>query len=365
MFYKYILVVNIIFFISLTACEEVSGPKETDSNDKENSGWLIPENLIFDGGPGKDGIPALTKPDFIPVFQINYLDNNDLVLLYRNNDIVRAYPHPILDWHEIINDELNGKNISVSYCPLTGSGIGYSGIIDYENSMRETTFGVSGLLYNTNLILYDRLTDSYWSQMKLQCVAGELIGQNTDFIPLIETTFGTAKTLFPAMEVVSNSTGVYSVSQYAIYPYGDYKTDNNRLLFPIISDDTRLPRKERVLGVLGDNNNRVYQFKNFTNAINVINDQLGDLPIVVIGSKDLNFIVAYVRRNNEGEELNFTNSDEKLPAVMKDDKDNIYDLFGKVISGPDLEEQLEYSKSFMAFWFSFGAFYPGIDIYQE
>ncbi|MGD9489887.1 MAG: DUF3179 domain-containing protein [Calditrichaceae bacterium] len=353
-----------VFFagILLLSCENVADSGSSQS--RQTGDWLIPAGEVFDGGPGKDGIPALTSPEVVPSDQISYLSDDDLVLIYKSGDITRAYPHPILDWHEIINDEVNGVKLSVSYCPLTGSGIGLSREIKVNNAARETTFGVSGLLYNTNLIMYDRLTDSYWSQMKFQSVHGELIGQEPEFILIIETTFGTLKKMYPNAEVVSNSTGVYGTSQYGRYPYGDYKTNDGRLLFPISPDDNRLPRKERVLGIIGETENRVYQFKHFSNDIRVISDELDGKTLVIAGSENLNFMTAFYAETNDGTKLTFTPRLDDLPNIMEDNSGNVYDIFGLAVVGPDQGRQLRAPESYIAFWFAWGAFYPGIDIYE-
>jgi hypothetical protein len=364
--FKWSMIPIIILSICiLSSCNEVSSPSENNDS-SEGVDWLIPENQIFDGGPGKDGIPALNNPGFVSASQAGYLANQDLVVLYKHGDEVRAYPHPILDWHEIINDGTNAEKIAVSYCPLTGSAIGYSQMIDVAvGGSQQTTFGVSGLLYNTNLILYDRLTDSYWSQMKLQCVAGDLKGLEPKLVSIIETTFGTAKTLYPQLKVVSNETGIYNSSQYNVYPYGSYRTNNDRLIFPISTDDSRLPRKQRVLGVLGEVTNRVYQLKDFADDVKVINDELDGRALVIVGSNQLNFMAAYYSIDSQGNEITLSATENNLPNVMQDAKGNIYDIFGKVTSGPNEGMQLEQAKSFIAFWFSFGAFYPGIEIYAE
>jgi len=234
--------------------------------------------------------------------------------------------------------------------------------VQQNNSFSTTTFGVSGLLYNSNLILYDRLTNSYWSQMGLQCVGGQLKAQNPKFVHLIETSVGTAKELYPQAQIVSNSTGVYGASQYKIYPYGDYRTNNNALLFPISTDNNRLPRKERVLGIISDQTNRVYRFSSFENSITVINDEINGNPIVITGSKSHDFIVAF-QKPDAGTVMQETSAD--LPAIMEDANGNIYNIFGEVIDGPDTGNKLSVFKSFMGFWFAFGAFYPDIGIYNE
>ncbi len=333
-----------------------------NTNSNLGKDWLIPANEVYDGGPGKDGIPALTNPSFVSPAAAAYLSSTSRVLIYKNGDDVRIYPHAILDWHEIINDAVSGTKITISYCPLTGSGIGYSGLVENQGSLQETTFGVSGMLYNTNLILYDRLTDSYWSQMRMQCVGGKLKGQNPVFIPLLETSFASAKQMFPDAKVISSNTSIYSESQYRRYPYGDYRTNNNNLIFPVSPDDNRLPRKERVLGIVSETIKRVYQFKNFSNSIQVINDDLSGIPVVIAGSKSFDFISAFRRPSAS---VTMQQTSFALPAVMEDSNGNVYSVFGEVMRGPAQGTRLETVTSFTAFWFSFGAFYPGIEIYGE
>ncbi|MEM6806653.1 MAG: DUF3179 domain-containing (seleno)protein, partial [Bacteroidota bacterium] len=128
--------------------------------------WLVPQDEVFDGGPGKDGIPSIDEPRFIDADAANFISENDLVVGYADGNEAKAYPHVILDWHEIVNDETNNFPHAIVYCPLTGSATGWERTIDGK----KTTFGVSGLLYNTNIIPYDRETDSNWSQMSLKCV---------------------------------------------------------------------------------------------------------------------------------------------------------------------------------------------------
>jgi hypothetical protein len=347
----------------LYACEDVSAPSTTNQGNLTTDGWLIPEDQIFDGGPGKDGIPALTNPLFIASTQAGYLNDDDLVVVYQWGNEQRAYPHAILNWHEIVNDAIDSKKISVSYCPLTGSAIAINTEFSVDGLPRQTTFGVSGLLYNSNLIMYDRLTDSYWSQMLLKCVSGRLRGMVPETQTIIETRFAAAKSLFPQLKVLSNATGVYDAVQYSIYPYGNYRTDHNRLLFPVANDDSRLPRKQRVLGVLPDARQRAYQFNNFSQS-RVINDQLGDLPLVIAGSDEHQFMVAFIGHDAQNQVLNFSEADCALPCWMQDEKGNHYDVFGKVIEGPDKDYQLQAVPSFVAFWFALAAFYPDIEIYS-
>ncbi len=334
-----------------------NGCEEPTSDSADVSGeWLIPKDQIFDGGPGKDGIPALTNPQFASVTSTTYLKNDDLVIIIKIDDEIRIYPHPILDWHEIINDEINGTKFALTYCPLTGSGIAWDRVINGN----ETTFGVSGLLYNSNLIPYDRASNSNWSQMKLLSVNGSLKGSIVKTHPVIETAWTTAKQFFPNAKVVTTSTG-YSRS-YGTYPYGDYKTNNGLLIFPVSPDDSRLPRKERVLGVIVNGVARAYRFQENGSNIELLNDNVGSNAVTVVHSKDRNLIMAYQNELEDGSTVNLSAVQNELPIIMSDSDGNKYDLFGEVIVGPKQGKKLKPVTSIAAYWFAWAAFYPSTSI---
>lgn len=350
----------IVFSLTMITCNsESQNPSGNNGGSSGSSSeWLIPQSQVFDGGPGKDGIPALSNPDFVGVDEIHYLTDDDLVIGFSNGGEHKAYPHNILDWHEIINDDVKGKKIAVTYCPLTGTGIGWDRIVQGT----ETTFGVSGLLYNTNLIPYDRLTDSNWSQVGLQCVNGVLKGSHPSTYQLIETTWKTWKELYPDSRVVSEKTGFSR--NYTNYPYGDYKTNNSRLLFPVSSMDDRLPAKERVLAVIVEDKSKVYRFDSFKGDTKVLQDQFNEKEIIVIGNKAMSFMVAF-SNNLNGSKLQF----QALPSIDKsmifrDNLDNKYNVFGEIIEGPNAGDRLLSTTSFMAFWFSVGAFYSNPQIFE-
>lgn len=327
------------------------------------NGWLIPSSRVVDGGPGKDGIPSIDQPQFSPVSVVDFLRPDDLVLGINVDGDIRAYPHPILDWHEIVNDVVGSTSVAITYCPLTGTGIGWDRTINGQ----ETTFGVSGLLFNSNLIPYDRASNSNWSQILLKSVNGGRVGTDIETVHLIETTWETWRQMFPNSQVLNLNTGFQR--DYSRYPYGSFRTNHDLLIFSVNPDDARLPRKERGLGVLIDENtNRFYRLESFAgDGVTVIEDALGDTELVVAGSKERNFVVAYDRRLDDGTLLTFQTpeADVQSAAVMIDNEGNQWDLFGEVIEGPRRGARLKPATSFMGYWFSWGAFYAGIDIYQK
>jgi len=144
---------------------------------------LIPADQILSGGPPKDGIPALTNPNTESAQHASlWLQEHDLVLGIVIQGKARAYPIRILNWHEIINDRIRGKSFVISYCPLCGSGMAFD---------TDDRFGVSGMLYQSDVLLYDKKTESLWSQLMMQAVAGSRTGEKLKLLPVKHSTWKT------------------------------------------------------------------------------------------------------------------------------------------------------------------------------
>jgi len=356
-----ILIKSMAIFMVLWGCEENTGGNGNGTPTGKNSedDWLIPKSEVFDGGPGKDGIPALIEPNFIPAMEAGYLDDDDLVLGFVVGAEARAYPHKILDWHEIINDKVGEVSLSVTYCPLTGTGIGWNREIDGKI----TTFGVSGLLYNSNLIPYDRQTDSNWSQIRLDCVNGTMIGTDIETFTLLETTWKTWKEMYPSTMVISTKTG--HSRDYDRYPYGSYRTNNDYLIFPVANEDKRIPVKERVHGIVASGNAKAYPFSLFGEEVTVIMDSFKDEDFVVVGNNTDNFAVSFKRDPGDGIAISFSAVQDQYPVVMTDEEGNMWDVFGTAVSGPRTGTRLQHARSFIGYWFSFAAFFPSVSIHEN
>ena len=244
-------------FLSLLIMSCSSSSINDDNQQVDNSPWLIPINEIRDGGPGKDGIPSVDSPNFTNANDVSFLNDNDLVIGIVNDNETKAYPHIIMDWHEVSNDEVGNDFITLNYCPLTGTAFAWESIANGTRS----TFGVSGLLYNANLILYDRNTDSNWSQLSLECVNGTLINNKPILLDVVETNWKTWKTLYPNSKILNKQTGFSRT--YGTSPYGDYSTNNNRFIFKPAITNSALPNKDRVYCIIDDNKSKVYEFSSF------------------------------------------------------------------------------------------------------
>jgi uncharacterized protein DUF3179 len=334
-----------------------SSSGDNTSGGNTNSDWLIPFSEVKDGGPGKDGIPSINSPRFVEAndSRADFLKDTDLVIGIIKGGRVRAYPHLILDWHEIVNDSFNQDFVSINYCPLTGTSFGWKST---SNGVK-STFGVSGLLYNANLILYDRNTDSYWSQLKLQCVNGALIGDEPVLERIVETNWGTWKTLYPSTRVLSLDTGFNR--NYDFYPYGDYKTNNDFFIFSVSPSNNELPNKERVYAIIDEDISKVYEFRKFKGG-KAIKELFNGKEYLVVGSENLiNSFELNESQLNLNFEYDFTNSE----VFFKDDEGNKWSVFGEAIEGPRTGEVLNASKSVVSFWFAIAAFYPNPERYVE
>ena len=320
------------------------------------SDWLIPANEVYDGGPGQDGIPSIDEPQFTRASDTTYLDASDRVVGVFVNGQYHAYPHRILDWHEVVNDAVDNDAFVLSYCPLTGSALAW----DVSDDATNTEFGVSGLLYNSNLILYDRASGSRWSQMLQRSVWGGRSGERAEQIRVIETSWPTWLSMYPDSLVLTEDTGFSR--NYSVYPYLSYRT-NSVLLFPLDDVDNRLHPKRRVIGIRSNAASKAYQIDSFGSTTQTINDHFDGNPIVVVGNSDLDFAAIYSRELNDGTILEFSTVPNQLPVVMSDSEGNNWDIFGYAVSGPRTGAQLERTTSFTAMWFAWAAFSVNTEIH--
>ncbi|MGR5286598.1 DUF3179 domain-containing protein [Vibrio maritimus] len=216
-------------------------------NGFELNNATVPLNLIQSGGPPRDGIPALTDPKFELGKTAKSVKPRDVVLGLVINGEAKAYPLNILNWHEIVNDTVGGERVLVSYCPLCGSGMAFSSK-PQGNEKPELEFGVSGLLYSSDVLMYDRETESLWSQIHGEAVAGALVGSKLKQIPMSLSRWSNWLQRYPDTKVLSTETGYRR--DYEGDPYAGYAEHPN-LYFPVANQaPSQYHQKEMVLGVL-------------------------------------------------------------------------------------------------------------------
>ncbi|MCH8292271.1 DUF3179 domain-containing protein [Candidatus Poribacteria bacterium] len=312
----------------------------------------IPLNEIFHGGPAKDGIPALTNPKTLPADAADYLRDDDLVLGLAINGESRAYPLRIMNWHEIVNDTLGGRPILVTFCPLCGTGIAFDPIIDGQS----TEFGVSGMLHNNDLLMYDRGTDapSLWQQVLGAAVVGPQTNTLLDLIPVIQAQWGEWKADHPTTSVLSTDTGFNR--NYDLNPYAGYEK-NPGLLFPLAGEeDTRLSRKTKVLGVRMGVVSKAYVLDALREK-QVLNDDVAGVPIVLIASATSDSVRVYERKNFQFEGA--------LDKLVETGTGNVWTISEEALSDPKTGDSLErVSNVFVSFWFAWFSFYPDTLFFQ-
>lgn len=246
-----ILILSALLLVFLAIYFTASaGPK----NGFDVSNASIPVDEILAGGPPKDGIPALSDPKLLDAVDASYLQPDDRVIGIELDGIARAYPIAILNWHEIVNDEINNNKFAVTYCPLCGTGVAFHANVAGEI----TEFGVSGLLYNSDVLLYDRNTESLWSQIMGEAVAGKLVGEKLNPIPVNHTTWRDWLAQHPDTRVLSTETGFFR--DYDRNPYQGYE-QSRQLYFGV---NNRAPDnyhpKEQVVGLEFDGVYKAYPF---------------------------------------------------------------------------------------------------------
>lgn len=253
-------VLVVLTYITLSSKEEFKiEEKENEIFEKKSEiKNSIPLEEIFSGGPGKDGIPSLDDPRFVKWKEADFLnEESEGILLIDGNSKSFFYPFSVLVWHELVNDrkdigEKKDVPILVSYCPLCRTAVVFERIVDGV----EVEFGVSGKLWQSNLLMYDRQEkeedESLWSQVAGEAVVGKKTGKKLVYIPSEIRTFGNAKIDFPNLEVLSKDTG--SLRDYESDPYEGYY-DNDVLFFPTNFKILGLHPKEKIISFRNDDLN--------------------------------------------------------------------------------------------------------------
>lgn len=269
----------------------------------------------YKAGPPKDGIPSIDQPKFITANQATFLKPNDRILGVSIANTHRAYPIKIPNWHEVVNDSIQDKPVIISYCPLCGTGMVYQATI----KGKALKFGVSGLLYNSDVLLYDRQTQTLWSQILAKAISGKWVNTRLTTIPSNHTTWKSWQEQHPDTLVLSTETGFQR--NYNDSPYDDYDKSRN-IYFPIGKNSKRFHPKERVLGITIAGKYKAYPF------VELAKNKQSKIIDSFAGK---NLIIEFNAENRDG--------------TIRDDT-------GKVLT------------TINSFWFAWYAFHPESDIYS-
>jgi hypothetical protein len=330
----------------------------------------VPYDEILSGGPRKDGIPPVDAPQFISVSSAeDWLQDVEPIIRVQINGVAKAYPIQILMWHEIVNDEVGGEPITVTFCPLCNTGLAFRRLFEGE----VLDFGTTGRLRFSNLIMWDRQTETWWQQATGEAIAGVHTGKNLDFVAAPIISWAQFKEAHPDGLVLSLNTG-FSRS-YGDNPYVGYD-DVNRPPFlyrgPILPDE--LPPVARILAVELGGESVAYPYQTLE-TIQVVNDTVGDEDIAVLWQSGTSsaldsYDIALGRdvgsaniysRILDGETLTFALDDGK---IVDDQTGSQWNVLGQAIAGELIGSQLDEIIAFNHFWFSWAVFMPETRIYS-
>lgn len=201
---------------------------------------------LHQGCPYRDCIPSIDKPKYVTADEADHVADDDLVLALSFKGYNRAWPARILDQHEIVNDIIAGVPMAITWCPLCGSAVGV--VREFDGQITE--FGVSGLLYNSDLVFYDRKTSTLWDQIEAKGIVGPLTGKELELVPITMTRWSTWKAAHPDTLVLSADTG--HKRDYSVDAYGRYRRSDS-LMFPVSNKDDSIRPKSVVFGFrIGD-----------------------------------------------------------------------------------------------------------------
>lgn len=314
----------------------------------------VPLDKIISGGPPPDGIPSIDDPKFAHAGEAGFMSGPDVVIGLEIGGEARAYPLNILVWHEIVNDVVGGVPVAVTYCPLCYT----SQVFERTLGDRAVEFGTSGKLYNSNLMMYDRATGTYWSQALGVAIKGELAGQRLSTVPFDVIRWDDWKAIHPDTMVLTTETG--HVRAYDVDPYGGYYTDYS-IIFPVDNAGAAagaMHPKEVILGFESGNAYKAYK-QGDAEGSGAINDVVGGLPVLIVSAFE-GSARAFERPVVDGQLLEFEYEGAALADVQTG---SVWDYGGLAVSGPLEGRSMERLALSPGFWFEWAAFHPDTEVY--
>lgn len=342
----------------------VGGSALDDLRDPAFPEPMLPLDDLLPGGPPPDGIPAIDDPQHEQVADVDWLEDDEPVLSLTVGEETRAYPLRVLTWHEIANDVVDGVPVAVTYCPLCNSGVAFERTVQGE----ETTFGVSGLLYADNLVMFDRATESLWPQLTGVAAVGVRTGTALRSIPMGTVGWSQFREEHPGALVLSRETG--HDRDYGRNPYVGYDDPGSDPLFELPGEpDDRLPPKVRVVGV-GTGADAVAVERGRLATAGVVRVEVGERPVTLwhlpgqrsaLGAAaidegaEIGTVAAFVARL-DGQEVAFER--DAAGRVVDLATGSTWNAFGRATDGPLAGRRLRPVVHLDTFWFSWVAFQP-------
>ncbi len=307
----------------------------------------------------RDAIPPLYEPQFTSVAAADaWLSDADIVLGYADTDEAFAYPIKILNFHEMVSHRVKGRDILASYCPLCRSGIVFDRLL--AGTEAPLVLGNTSALYESDMVMFDHQTGSYWNQVTGDAIVGPLTGQRMSILPAQMSTWGTWKAQYPDTLALSENTGFErDYSRDPFIGYGESLNAGGGFFFPVseAGRDPRLEPGEIVLGLEIDGTHRAYPLTLLGDAI--VHDILGQTAVVIFSQADGPSGAAYLPDIDE-RELSFVLEDGRIQDL---ETGSDWDLAGRAINGELSGAQLKPLPVRSTFWFSLVANFPDIDVY--
>lgn len=335
-----------------------------------NTNWnkrIIEYDELLSGGPPRDGIPSIDKPKFETIKSAKkWVKDKEPVIFLKVDKKVKAYPLSVLMWHEIVNDTISNKKVAVTFCPLCNSAIVFDRVLDGK----EYDFGTSGLLRNSDLVMYDRQTESLWQQFTGLAIVGDMVEKSLSFLPSSIISFKEVYTNFPNAEVLSKDTGYKRA--YGQNPYVGYDDINESPFLFDKKSDSRLRPMQKVVTLSLNNIDKAYTYS-FLKKEKVYNDKELDLVIFykkgTLSALDRSEIKyskddgAYTVYSNVLDNLNleFIFVKNKIKDIQTN---STWNIFGEAIEGELKGKVLKPITHGDHFWFSWAAFKPKTIVVQ-
>lgn len=364
---KYIITALVMFLLSVIGSVLQAQHHLLNGWETNTEKALIDLNELKPGGPPKDGIPSIDNPEFISGGAArSWISDKEPVIAVEYEGEARAYPLQILIWHEIVNDRINGKPVLATFCPLCYSALVFDRTVNGE----VLEFGVSGFLRHSDLVMFDRKTETLWQQVTGKALVGDYVGTRLKQIPSQIISFAQFRESYPDGKVLSRNTGYERT--YGTNPYAGYDDINNT---PFVAIDTGgLPPMEKVIGVKAGAMTKTYPYS-ITKKRKVINDSIADTPIVVfhLGGARSALDAAQIsesredgstgvfKRRLDGKLLTF----ELRSGDIYDSQTNSrWSITGEAIEGPLKGKQLQLVTSGDYFAFAWLVFWPDTEMYS-
>jgi hypothetical protein len=328
---------------------------------KEGIESTIPLEEIVWGGVRRDGIPDLQEPPHTAVAKADYLEDDDRVFGVTLNGESRAYPLRIMNAHEMANDVVGGVPFALTYCTLCGSGIAYATDIGGE----VLSFGTSGLLYQSNKLMYDRATETLWDQFRGVPVVGARVGSGIELeiLPITLTTWGEWLELHPETTVLDDDTGIYPAASYLPEDdprsiYFDYRVKTTTIFPPGAGSDA-LPEKTLVLGINAGGAAKAYELTGLRDD-RVVNDMVGGVEVVVIATDNANGARAYERSGREFSDAELAGGE----LTVSDEAGTRWRVEEDALVAVGGGARLERLESRVSYWFAWHQAFPMTDVYE-